>query len=122
MARRAGSFAADAAAAAAYGIGRKPEINDVKYIEKFGAKFEDAKFTTATVAERRVLNQGGIELMKPGAAKGVAPYCAKATGVGASPARDVDRNIEKRTIVGTTSKLVFTNGTFGRKIRHGNRG
>lgn len=77
LAGGAGSMADDAEAAAQDSIGRQAEIDDVEDIEKFRAELEDAQFTLSPVANWGVLDQGNIELMKTGSAKGVAAQSAK---------------------------------------------
>ena len=86
-------------AAAAHDIGRQPEIDDVENVKKFGAKLEDGEFTISPVPEGSILDQGNVELMKTGSAKGVAAQGTEAAEIRAGASGHVDGNGEKRTIV-----------------------
>jgi hypothetical protein len=52
-------------------IGRKPEIYDVEQIEKFRPKLKIAKFAATPRSERRVFDQGKIEVVERWSAKRV---------------------------------------------------
>src|SRR5262245_1591297 len=72
LAGAAGGAADQTEAGAAHGVGRQSEIDDVEDVEELRSEFEDAQFIFAAPAERSVLDQCDIEIVKGRSAEGVA--------------------------------------------------
>src|SRR6478736_4140726 len=76
--RRPRSLADNPEPTPAQNIGRQPEIHQVKNIEELRTKFQCSQLRISPTAERRVLDQRNVVLLKTGPADSVASQCAEA--------------------------------------------
>src|SRR5882762_609401 len=92
LARRPRSLTDDSKSTPAHNIRGQSKLHQIEYVEELGAKFQRTQYTVRRMAERRVLDQGEIEIMEGRSSERVASERSEAALVGAGTAGQVDRN------------------------------
>ena len=78
-----------------YRVGRDAKIHQIKSVEELRAELQNAQFTVAPFAKRRVLNQGEVEVVVLRSSEGVPPQRSKNSMIGARAAGHIDGNAEE---------------------------
>ena len=102
-------FADQAKATGSKGVGWEAHGDDIEEIEELAAELQIYELGSAFAnAQRRVFDEGKVEIIEGGSAEGVAANCAETSLVRPCSAGQVNRNIEKvSTIVCAVAKVVF---------------
>src|SRR5215471_12826182 len=84
-------LADDSEPAAVHDVGRQSKINDVEDVEELRAKFQRSHLSVSAVPDRRVLDDGDIEIVICRSAKRVTPQRSESTLIRPGPSRNIDR-------------------------------
>src|SRR2546430_12662801 len=105
--RRPGCFADNPKTAAANDVRRQAKIHLVKNVKELGAKLQVREFAISAAAERRVLDQGHVELTEGRPAEGVAAERSENALVGAGPARSEEHTSELQSQSNLVCRLLL---------------
>src|SRR5208337_3039760 len=107
--------------APAHNVRGQPEIDNIEHVEELGAKFHVPKFRVPAMSKGSVFDQRDVIVVKIRPPERIAPQRAKAALVRPRPARNVDRNIEERSVIRAQTKIVVAYRPAGGEMRQRNQ-
>src|SRR5690349_2458916 len=113
LTRRACGFADDPEAAAANDVRRQAKIYLVENVEELGAELQVCQFAISAAAERRILDEGHVELTEVRPAERIAAESSENALVGAGSARNIDGDLKEGAVCPSPAEIVFAHGAAG---------
>src|SRR5262249_30922625 len=100
-------------AAAAQGVVRQPEINDVEQVEKLRPELQDAQLVLPAASERSVLNQAEIKIAIARPAECITTERPESSAVRPRASGNSDRYRKERTVVDPQAEVVLADRAAG---------